>query len=67
MADEPKMKKPNPIAFNPDTMTVSALKYCADTLHTIFRAIDQENDPANIVAHLEDFRDQMLRRYGVPR
>lgn len=57
-------RKPNPIAFNPDTMTVSQLKECADTLRTLFTMLDNEHHPMNVIGQLETVREQMLDRYG---
>lgn len=52
----------NPIAFNPDTMTVSQLKECADTLRTLFHALPT-TPPEGIVGHLEQVRDSMVKRW----
>lgn len=63
---EAKKKLPNPIAFNPDTMTVSQLKECAETLRTLFQAMDHDNPPENITGQLEYVRERMIQRWGVP-
>ena len=55
--------KPNPIAFNPDTMTVSQLKECAETLRTLFHALPT-TPPEGIVGQLEYVQDKMLRKWG---
>jgi hypothetical protein len=55
-------KHPNPIAFNPDTMSVSHVKECADQLRVLFDNIDQP--PEDVVHSLKAARDNMLRRYG---
>ncbi|ARK07517.1 hypothetical protein LAV_00142 [Sphingobium phage Lacusarx] len=58
-------RKPNPIPFNPDTMTISQMKLCAESLRTIFHAMPTTT-PEGIVGHLEHLQDTMLKRYGAP-
>lgn len=53
----------NPIPFNPDTMTVSHLKECADALSLAFQGIERGVDAENIVHQLEAARDYQLRKY----
>lgn len=55
----------NPIAFNPDTMTVSQLKECADALRTVFDCIARRVPAESIVHTLEQHRDLMTRKWGV--
>lgn len=55
---------PNPIAFNPDTMTVSQLKEAAETLRTVFDGIERGVDAENIVHNLRQTRAGMLNRWG---
>lgn len=63
------MEKPlNPIPFNPDTMTISQAKECADTLSTLFTAIERgSTTPEGIVHMLEQAREQMLQKYGAAK
>lgn len=56
--------KNNPIPFAPDTMTVKQVKQCAQVLREIFDAIERDVDSDNIVFHLKQHRDQMLREWG---
>jgi hypothetical protein len=53
----------NPIPFNPDTMTVSQLKECAETLRMAFDGIARGVDAENIVHNLEQARDYQLSKY----
>lgn len=55
-------KTPNPVAFNPDTMTVSHLKACADTLRNLFSNLDGSAE--DVKASLESSRDFMLKKFG---
>lgn len=56
--------KYNPIAFNPDTMTVSQLKFCAETLRSAFDQIDRGANEDTIVYYLGQARNQMLKQWG---
>lgn len=54
----------NPIAFNPDTMTVAQLKECATTLRTLFENIDRTVDTPEDVAHFVlNARDHMNKKW----
>jgi uncharacterized protein (UPF0276 family) len=57
----------NPIAFNPDMMTVQQLKYVAETLRTTFDLIERNLNGEDMKNYLEQARDQMLKRWGEPR
>lgn len=57
------MPKQNPIPFNPDTMTVSQLKECADGLSMIFRTLDGDGN-VNTRGTVRAVRDDMLRKWG---
>lgn len=60
--------KNNPIAFNPDTMTVSQLKHCAETLRMLFDGIERDDvDDTNIVFHLKQAREHMLKNWGAAK
>jgi hypothetical protein len=50
--------KGNPIAFNPDTMTVRQLKDCAELLRLLFDGIEREVDDDNIIHHLAIARER---------
>ena len=58
----------NPIAFNPDTMTVSQLKECAETLRRFYGNLDRVDagdvDTQNFFFHFRAARDDMLRKWG---
>jgi hypothetical protein len=55
----------NPVAFNPDTMTVSQLKQIADFAHILFGNLDEniENDPEQIAHFVKGARDDFNRRW----
>ena len=55
----------NPIAFNPDTMTVGQLKECAETLSQAFDSIDRGVDAENIMHNLKMAQAMMVQRYGL--
>lgn len=61
MADKPK----NPIPFNPDTMTVSQLKWCADTLHQLFDGVARDDAPDDrLLAYLRQAREWALQNWS---
>ena len=52
------MSEKNPIPFNPDTMTVSQLKWCADTLRMLFDGVERPDvDDSNVMHHLRQARE----------
>lgn len=53
----------NPIAFNPDTMTVSQLKECAETLSTLIHSVNRGNPPEDIVLYIAQARDHMNKKW----
>lgn len=60
----PESKPVNPIPFNPDTMTVSQLKECAEVLSRMFDGIAREVPADNMMFHLKQARDDMANRWG---
>jgi hypothetical protein len=57
----------NPIAFNPDTMSISQVKRCVETLRTCFELLDRDAEAGHIKVYLEQTRDQMLKLWGEPK
>jgi hypothetical protein len=55
----------NPVAFNPDTMTVSQLKQVADFARTLFENLDRnmENEPEQTLHYIQGVRDDFNRRW----
>lgn len=58
------MSNANPIAFNPDTMTVSQVKKCAETLRAMFDLIDRDASPDDIAVYLKQSRDYFVRHFN---
>lgn len=57
--------KANPIPFNPDGMTVRQLRHIAETMRTLFDGNARPDvDPSNVLFHLEQAREWMLREWG---
>lgn len=53
----------NPIPFNPDTMTVSQLKECAEALSTVFDQMRRGVSETVIIGHLEQTREHMTKNW----
>lgn len=65
MANAAAPEKANPIYFNPDGMTVRQLKHIADTMRGIFDGLARPDvDNSNVIFHLEQAREWMLREWG---
>lgn len=57
-------RAPNPIPFNPDTMTINQAKECVETLRTAFDQINRGVDPDTLFHSLDGAMAQMIRKYG---
>lgn len=60
-------QKLNPIPFNPDTMTISQIKDCAEALSQLYDALDRgldETDPNNVLFHMKRGRDALRKRWA---
>lgn len=55
----PQTEVTNPIPFNPDTMTISQAKQCAEVLSQAFSGIERGVDPVNIIHNLRLSMEQM--------
>ena len=53
----------NPIAFNPETMTVSQVKQCAETLRSMFDLLENGASEDTIVGYLAQSRDYLTRAW----
>ena len=47
----------NPIPFNPDTMPLKQVRYCAETLRTLFEMLDRDASPEDIASYLKMSRE----------
>ncbi len=57
----------NPIAFNPETMTVGQVKECTETLSMMFDMINRGSSPEDVFHRLDGARAQMLRKWGAAK
>jgi len=64
---KPGEEMPNPIAFNPDTMTLTQAKACCETLRTLYELLDRKADDADIALYVEQSRDFMVKNWGERR
>jgi len=55
------MPPTNPIAFNADTMTISQVRQCAETLRTAFDQLENGATSEDIAAYLAQSRDYLAR------
>lgn len=53
---------PNPIPFNPATMTASQLFECAETLRTLFNMVERDASAEQLEGYVLQARDFMAEK-----